>query len=188
MDTATFPPSAPAEVWLSHPLVSSIKRLLPTDAPAVVVLEKLMEALHELDDRFPGMRLSAILTKPDDAASVRRTRAEMVSLGISQADIDLVAPEPEECWQSDTEMNLSLARSGLSAPEIVERYSVGLSRAKRITWLRRPLDQLDLQVARRVGAGESQRSVALDLKLSSNTVRWAMLRYWFHHPQETIAA
>lgn len=183
MDTAVFPTTAPVEVWLDHPVVKRVVRALPEGATPEALLSSLYETLTELDDRFPGMKLSEVLSRPTDPASVDEVRSRLKKLGVKSHDIDIVAPKPNGGGKpSEVETDLQLARSGLSAVELVKKYGIALFRAKRITWLRNPVTELDRKVAERINAGEPQAEVGISLGISPNTVRWAMLRWRFHNP------
>lgn len=170
------------ERWLDHPIIREIREQEPL-ASGVEILEALMGVLHDLDDRFPGLRLCEIL----DPAKVRpakrpQVRQQLLELGIDPVDVDLICPEADaERHQHQPNLDLELARTGLTASEICAKYpDIGQHRARQIVGIRNPPTDLQRRLGGRVLAGESMRHVARDTGASINTVRWATYRMLYH--------
>lgn len=98
----TVPTREETEVkkWSDHPFAQRAARLADEagDLSTLGVLEKLLDVMYEVEDRFPGVPFSEILvdqaqTPGYDLARVRRT---LQRNGACPADIALVAPSSEE--------------------------------------------------------------------------------------------
>lgn len=85
--------------WSDHPFVQRAARLADEagDHSTLGVLERLLDVMYEVEDRFPGVPFSEILvdqaqTPGYDLARIRRT---LQRNGACPADIALVAPSSD---------------------------------------------------------------------------------------------
>lgn len=173
------------DLWLDHPLVRTVRAMLPPDSEPLDLLERLHRKLTELDERFPGMRLSEIISTAP-AADVGEVRAVLAARGVAEADIDIVAPVPGVKLTDGLELDLEAASTDLSVEGIMEEFGVGKHRAKRISWLRNEPTEQDAKIATLVADGVPKSKVASKLGVSHATVRWAWARWLFHHAEDLL--
>lgn len=91
---------ATVKEWTDHPFVQRATRLANEagDTSTLGVLEVLLDVMHEVEDRFPGVPFSQLIvdqaqTDGYDLARIRRT---LQRNGACPADIALVAPSSDE--------------------------------------------------------------------------------------------
>ena len=80
--------------WTSSPLVKRAIEKSP-DCSAASIFSTLLDIMHEVEDRFPGVPYAELLSEPALRPDMRRTRTTLRRCGATEADIALVCPTAE---------------------------------------------------------------------------------------------
>jgi hypothetical protein len=170
------------EDWLDNPLVKRAFESVPDETPLLDVLEKLLETLHGLEDRFPGVPFRTILSAHEPSPDRLRIIGTLRRTGATDEDIQLVFGN---CGVIPTDADLvdekafEMVAAGATTQDLID---AGYTRtaAENISAVKNPLTKseqvaLDLLLREDVSFGEAARR----LGFSRVTPRRAMRKHRF---------
>lgn len=189
--------------WMDQPIVRMVRNRHP-DCTIAELLCAVSDALNELEYRFPGLTIAQIMAmaphQPGDpkrsAIATDRIRTILAGAGVSEADIDDIAPADNTPSVNLTveglcgvELDMAIAASDLTTEQIRATYGFGRERANRISGMRRPIKSDRRKLAEMVlDQGMSKSEAARASGKNYYTIRWAVAALRFQREQGLVAA
>jgi predicted DNA-binding protein (UPF0251 family) len=176
--------------WLDNPIVRQAYRMSPDDSELVDVLDKLLEILHELEDRFPGVPFRDILSTPDTGRDRMRIVATLRQTGASEDDISIVFGDMKHFdWDQVDDRAFELVHRGVTKRELLD-LGYTTSGAESVLGIRTPLTPteekaLDL-VQQGMTIGEASRRLGLNRATTRRAVRKYRYREWLAAQQSKL--
>jgi hypothetical protein len=174
---------APPFDWLDNPLVRRAYQQSPEDATLLDVLDKLLETMHELEDRFPGVPFRDILSAPESGRSRMQIVATLRKTGASEDDIALVFGEMKPfIWDNVDDDAFELVRQGKTHAELVE-LGYSPTAATNILAVRFPLSvaerqAVDLSIGEGMTAGQIEREHGIGRATTRRGLRKQRYQEW----------
>jgi hypothetical protein len=172
--------------WLRHPVVQRAAEAAGGTHDPLLLLEKMVEVMNELEDKFPGVPFDKILN-PTTPASKNRVYAHLVNeCGLTEEE----ATAATSGFTGDTVGEVSNGRR-LNRAELFAKVHAGapledFERADRrhVQVLRRQPTEADIEVGRLIAMGANQEESGR----SKNTYHAAKLRMEYAEWQRVTRA
>lgn len=159
--------------WEQHPLVTHAIVTAGPSAQPIDVASALMDTMHELEDRYPGVPFEMILTAPR-AENPDEIARQMLACGVSPDNIKLATGIKPRRYTPAAGLTEDLFEHAQNDTPVTELQELGYSESaiRAVRTMLKPMSAIHLRVAQAcLDRGMSIKGAATEFGASASTVK-----------------